>query len=62
MAPLVEHLESLGATKVLTYDDLNDRSFRGKIKEWTQGKVRYVLERIILFAPSHYISRISAWA
>lgn len=40
MAPLVEHLESLGATKVLTYDDLNDKSLRGKIKEWTQGKVR----------------------
>jgi len=38
MAPLVEHLESLCATKVLTYDDLNDKSLRGKIKEWTQGK------------------------
>ncbi|KAJ3930028.1 MAG: trans-2-enoyl-CoA reductase [Lentinula lateritia] len=35
---LVEHLESLGATKVLTYDDLNDKSLRGKVKEWTGGK------------------------
>ncbi|KAJ3749825.1 hypothetical protein EV360DRAFT_56719 [Lentinula raphanica] len=38
MGPLVTHLESLGATKVLTYDDLNDRSLRSKIKEWTGGQ------------------------
>ncbi|KAE9400368.1 NAD(P)-binding protein [Gymnopus androsaceus JB14] len=38
MEPLVKHLEGLGATKVLTYDDLEDRSLRGKIKEWTGGK------------------------
>ncbi|KAJ4000920.1 hypothetical protein F5050DRAFT_1561811 [Lentinula boryana] len=38
MGPLVDHLKSLGATKILTYDDLNDKSLRGKIKEWTGGK------------------------
>ncbi|KAJ4473781.1 hypothetical protein J3R30DRAFT_3377649 [Lentinula aciculospora] len=38
MNPLVQHLERLGATKVLTYDDLNDKSLRGQIKEWTGGK------------------------
>ncbi|KIK60332.1 hypothetical protein GYMLUDRAFT_43632 [Collybiopsis luxurians FD-317 M1] len=38
MAPLVEHLKGLGATKVLTYDDLNDKSLRTKVKEWTGGK------------------------
>lgn len=31
-------LGQLGATHVLTYDDLSDKSTRGKIKEWTGGK------------------------
>ncbi|ESK91908.1 trans-2-enoyl- reductase [Moniliophthora roreri MCA 2997] len=35
---LVKDLEDLGATKVLTYEDLNDKSIRGKVKEWTNGK------------------------
>ncbi|KAF9078050.1 hypothetical protein BDP27DRAFT_1310677 [Rhodocollybia butyracea] len=38
MAPLHRQLEGLGANKVLTYDELNDKSLRGKIKEWTNGK------------------------
>lgn len=33
-------LEKLGATHVLTYDELADKSVREKIKSWTQGKVR----------------------
>ena len=32
-------LEKLGATHVLTYDELADKSVREKIKSWTQGKV-----------------------
>ncbi|KAF9269850.1 trans-2-enoyl-CoA reductase [Marasmius fiardii PR-910] len=38
LAELVKELEKLGATKVLTYEDLNDKSIRGKVKEWTGGK------------------------
>ena len=39
LAGLVKELEKLGANKVLTYDELNEKSLRGKIKEWTGGKV-----------------------
>ncbi|KAG7095212.1 hypothetical protein E1B28_005987 [Marasmius oreades] len=38
LSELVKELEKLGATKVLTYDDLYDKSIRGKVKEWTGGK------------------------
>ncbi|KAG6844735.1 hypothetical protein H0H87_004067 [Tephrocybe sp. NHM501043] len=34
----VKQLEDLGATKVLTYDALSDKSLRKEIKEWTGGK------------------------
>jgi len=37
---LKEKLHALGATHVLTYDELADKSIKGKIKEWTAGKVR----------------------
>lgn len=36
---LKSSLEKLGATHVLTYDELADKSVREKIKGWTQGKV-----------------------
>lgn len=36
---LTARLEGLGATKVLTYDDLDDKNLRHKVKEWTGGKV-----------------------
>ncbi|KAF9457522.1 hypothetical protein BDZ94DRAFT_222612 [Collybia nuda] len=32
---LVDDLQSLGATKVLTYDELSDKSLRTRLKEWT---------------------------
>ncbi|KDR65742.1 hypothetical protein GALMADRAFT_148451 [Galerina marginata CBS 339.88] len=35
---LVQKLENLGATHVLTYDQLSDKSVREKVKEWTGGK------------------------
>ncbi|CAA7267387.1 unnamed protein product [Cyclocybe aegerita] len=35
---LKKKLESLGATQVLTYDQLADKSVREKVKEWTGGK------------------------
>ena len=35
-----EKLLSLGATHVLTYDQLSDRLIRDKIKSWTDGKVK----------------------
>ncbi|KAF8892102.1 trans-2-enoyl-CoA reductase [Infundibulicybe gibba] len=38
LSGLVQHLEDLGATRVLTYDDLSDKSLRDKIKEWIGGK------------------------
>ncbi|EKM81997.1 hypothetical protein AGABI1DRAFT_119018 [Agaricus bisporus var. burnettii JB137-S8] len=38
ISQLKEQLSSLGATQVLTYDDLEDRALRSKVKEWTNGK------------------------
>lgn len=38
---LVKQLESLGATKVFTYNDLEDKSFRKTVKELTGGKVNF---------------------
>ncbi|KAF8603798.1 trans-2-enoyl-CoA reductase [Ceratobasidium sp. AG-I] len=35
---LKQHLTSLGATHILTDDEINDKATRGKVKEWTQGK------------------------
>jgi len=35
---LRDQLTKLGATHVLTYDDLTDKSLRNNIKEWTAGK------------------------
>ncbi|KAF5383834.1 hypothetical protein D9615_003675 [Tricholomella constricta] len=35
---LVNELQNLGATKVLTYDALADKSLRKDLKEWTGGK------------------------
>ncbi|OAX40684.1 NAD(P)-binding protein [Rhizopogon vinicolor AM-OR11-026] len=35
---LKSHLELLGATHVVTYDELFDKSFRAKVKTWTGGK------------------------
>ncbi|KAJ8588585.1 NAD(P)-binding protein [Rhizopogon salebrosus TDB-379] len=35
---LIKHLESLGATHVVTYDELSDKSFRAKVKTWIGGK------------------------
>ena len=34
------YLKSLGATHVITYDDLEDKSISKRTKEWTGGKVR----------------------
>jgi len=33
-----QHLKSLGANHVVTYDQLEDKSFLGLVKEWTGGK------------------------
>lgn len=38
ISQLKEHLQNLGATQVLTYEDLNDYSLRDKIKTWLNGK------------------------
>jgi NADPH:quinone reductase-like Zn-dependent oxidoreductase len=40
---LKKQLEGLGATHVTTYDELSQKSFRDKVKEWTGGKVRPVI-------------------
>jgi hypothetical protein len=45
IAQLGKQLSSLGATRVLTYDDLADKTLRDKIKEWTNGSVRVYRER-----------------
>jgi len=34
------YLKSLGATHVITYDNLEDKSASARVKEWTSGKVR----------------------
>ncbi|EGN91990.1 hypothetical protein SERLA73DRAFT_191781 [Serpula lacrymans var. lacrymans S7.3] len=38
IASLTEYLSNLGATHVVTYDELSDKSFRQRVKEWTGGK------------------------
>jgi trans-2-enoyl-CoA reductase len=44
MDALRKELEDLGATHVLTYDELQDKkTIKAKVKEWTNGQV---------FAPS----------
>jgi hypothetical protein len=45
---LKERLHELGATHVLTYDQLANKSVREDIKQWTGGKVN----------PSYYSSRL----
>ncbi|KAG2052095.1 NAD(P)-binding protein [Suillus hirtellus] len=35
---LKQHLKSLGATHVVTYDELAEKSLRAKVKMWTGGK------------------------
>ncbi|KAG7095214.1 hypothetical protein E1B28_005989 [Marasmius oreades] len=35
---LSQRLQKLGATKVLTYDDLQETSLRNRVQEWTRGK------------------------
>lgn len=39
MDDLKTYLNGLGATHVLTYSDLLDKNTKGKIREWTGGKV-----------------------
>ena len=36
---LKEQLQNLGATQVLTYDDLNGKGLRDEVKTWLGGKV-----------------------
>lgn len=36
---LKDQLRSLGATQVVTYDELEDKSLRDTVKKWTDGKV-----------------------
>lgn len=37
------YLESLGAAHVMAYEDLEDKTISGRVKEWTGGKVRISL-------------------
>lgn len=42
---LKQELQSLGATYVLTYDELdNKKSIKAKVKEWTNGQVHASLK------------------
>jgi NADPH:quinone reductase-like Zn-dependent oxidoreductase len=36
---LADSLTALGADHVLTYDSLNDKSIKDKVKSWTGGQV-----------------------
>lgn len=36
---LKQQLQDLGATQVLTYDDLTDKNLRDRVKTWLRGKV-----------------------
>ena len=45
MDTLRKELEDLGATHIITYDELQDKkTIKAKVKEWTNGQV---------FAPSY---------
>jgi len=39
ISKLKEHLQNIGATHVLTYEDLDDHRLRDKIRTWLDGKV-----------------------
>jgi len=39
ISKLKEHLQNIGATQVLTYEDLDDHRLRDKIRTWLDGKV-----------------------
>jgi mitochondrial enoyl-[acyl-carrier protein] reductase / trans-2-enoyl-CoA reductase len=41
---LKQELQGLGATHVLTYDELINKSTRAKVKEWTNGQVHTSLK------------------
>ncbi|KAI0788842.1 hypothetical protein C8Q75DRAFT_799165 [Abortiporus biennis] len=43
---LKSHLSALGATQVVTYDELSDKAFRDKVKGWTGGKIRLMLNGV----------------
>ena len=45
---LTDQLRDLGATKVLTYDALTDKSLSRSVKEWTSGKVFKSLLQVTL--------------
>lgn len=39
-----KYLKGLGAaTHVIAYDGLEDKSFRGRVKKWTDGKVYIIV-------------------
>jgi trans-2-enoyl-CoA reductase len=43
---LRQELEDLGATHVVTYDELDDKkAIKAKVKEWTDGQVRISSEQ-----------------
>jgi hypothetical protein len=55
-------LTGLGATHVLTYDDLDDASLKQRLSEWTGGKVPSGLFLISLFNLDKYLRRlVSYW-
>jgi trans-2-enoyl-CoA reductase len=42
---LRQELQGLGATHVLTYDELDDRkAIKAKVKEWTNGQVLHSIQ------------------
>lgn len=50
-----EYLTGLGATQVLTYDDLDDKTIKQRVSEWTGGKVKLLAHHnIILTALAGY--------
>jgi hypothetical protein len=49
ISELKKQLSSLGATHVLTYDDLADKTLRDRVKEWTNGIVRLYREEKLKF-------------
>jgi mitochondrial enoyl-[acyl-carrier protein] reductase / trans-2-enoyl-CoA reductase len=52
MDALRQELEDLGATHVVTYDELKDRkAIKAKVKEWTSGQVlfHYMIARFAAY-------------
>jgi NADPH:quinone reductase-like Zn-dependent oxidoreductase len=44
-----EYLTDLGATQILTYDDLDDKTIKQRVSEWTGGEVKLSSQTAVIY-------------